>query len=246
VFGLWDSTGPKGGGGAKFARALVSEIIGVNACPGVKTQSRIDPTGIVTKAAEIYVAKDEQQRWTADQNEARQEKGKPQKVGDGRPSEVNHSNVPPSVDDGAGGVTIDYAQHTVVLSLAALRKLGFGGDANAPEAARTVLAVLGLVAVLAAEQQGHDLRSRCLLVPRASEALRLEVVRHDGTTQPLNLSLLEALSLFAEAVAALPSDLSFPSKAGAPLALLKPLPQLALLIRESRRLAAAGAADEES
>src|SRR5690606_31936550 len=29
VFGMWDSTGPKGGQGAKFQRALVSEIIGV-------------------------------------------------------------------------------------------------------------------------------------------------------------------------------------------------------------------------
>src|SRR5262245_40914242 len=31
VFGMWDSTGPRGGLGVKFARAVVSEIIGVNA-----------------------------------------------------------------------------------------------------------------------------------------------------------------------------------------------------------------------
>jgi CRISPR-associated protein Csb1 len=43
VFGVWDSTGPKGGLGAKFARALVSEIVGYNAASGVKTGSRIDP-----------------------------------------------------------------------------------------------------------------------------------------------------------------------------------------------------------
>ena len=29
VFGMWDSTGPRGGAGFKFSRALVSEIIGV-------------------------------------------------------------------------------------------------------------------------------------------------------------------------------------------------------------------------
>jgi hypothetical protein len=46
IFGLWDSTGPKGGLGAKFQRALVSEIIGVNAEIGVKTSSRIDPLGM--------------------------------------------------------------------------------------------------------------------------------------------------------------------------------------------------------
>ena len=54
VFGIWDSTGPKGGLGAKFQRALTSEIVGIGAGAGVKTASRIDPTGIVTKAAKIY------------------------------------------------------------------------------------------------------------------------------------------------------------------------------------------------
>src|SRR5579885_371426 len=38
VFGLWDSTGPKGGLGAKFQRALVSEIIGINAAPGSRSE----------------------------------------------------------------------------------------------------------------------------------------------------------------------------------------------------------------
>ncbi len=31
IFGVWDSTGPKGGSGSKFQRALVSEIVGVDA-----------------------------------------------------------------------------------------------------------------------------------------------------------------------------------------------------------------------
>lgn len=34
LLGLWDSTGPKGGLGTKFQRALVSEIIGVDASYG--------------------------------------------------------------------------------------------------------------------------------------------------------------------------------------------------------------------
>ena len=46
VFGIWDSTGPKGGMGVKFQRALVSEIIGYDAAFGVKTSSRMDPLGI--------------------------------------------------------------------------------------------------------------------------------------------------------------------------------------------------------
>ena len=39
VFGMWDSTGPKGGLGAKFARAMVSQIVGLHAEVGVKTSS---------------------------------------------------------------------------------------------------------------------------------------------------------------------------------------------------------------
>jgi CRISPR-associated protein Csb1 len=56
ILGLWDSTGPKGGMGAKFQRALVSEIIGVNAQIGVKTSSRIDPLGMRAAAKVIKKA----------------------------------------------------------------------------------------------------------------------------------------------------------------------------------------------
>src|SRR6185312_49689 len=54
VFGMWDSTGPKGGLGAKFERAMVSEIVGTGAVFGVKTSSRIDPVGIRKDAGPLY------------------------------------------------------------------------------------------------------------------------------------------------------------------------------------------------
>lgn len=235
VFGIWDSTGPKGGLGAKFARALTSEIVGIGAEPGVKTASRIDPTGIVTKAAEIYEAQDPDERWTHDPKLARQAKGQPVKLGDGKVSEVNHSNVPPTLDSLAGGVTIDHAVHTVVLSLAALRRLGFAEGAGE---ARTVLAALGLLAVVAAESRGHDLRSRCLLVPRAGRALALEAVGRDGASTPLSLDLGGAIALYEAAVKALPASLRFESAAGEPLATLEPSVKLAHLIGRSRELAA--------
>jgi len=238
VFGLWDSTGPKGGLGSKFARALVSEIVGVGATVGVKTSSRIDPTGIVTKAAVVLEAADPNERWTHDPALAKQEKGKAVTLGDGRVSEVNHSNIPPSIDGLAGGVTIDHASHTVVLSLAALRKLRFGGGDNE---ARTVLAALGLLAILAAESRGHDLRSRCLLVPREGKALALEAVRRDGKTVRLSLDLEGSIILFNEAVAALPKALRFSTKPGEPLATLTPSPKLVHLVKKSRELAATGA-----
>lgn len=57
IFGVWDSTGPKGGLGAKFQRALVSEIVGVNAEIGTKTSSRADPLQI-RAAAKVVKSKD--------------------------------------------------------------------------------------------------------------------------------------------------------------------------------------------
>lgn len=75
VFGLWDSTGPKGGLGAKFQRALVSEIVGINAAHGSKTASRIDPAQLVNAAAVLYRKSNESPlTWTS--NEAEAERGK--------------------------------------------------------------------------------------------------------------------------------------------------------------------------
>jgi CRISPR-associated protein Csb1 len=54
LLGMWDSTGPKGGLGAKFERAMVSEVVGINAQPGVKTSSRIDPLAIQKDAGPLY------------------------------------------------------------------------------------------------------------------------------------------------------------------------------------------------
>jgi CRISPR-associated protein Csb1 len=247
VFGLWDSTGPKGGLGAKFARALVSEIVGFGAEFGVKTSSRIDPARIVTKAAQVLAARDPNERWTLDPSQARLEKGQPVKLGDGRVSEVNHSNVPPTIDELAGGVTIDRAEQTVVLSLAALRRLSF---AEGCVEARTLLAGLGLLAVVAADDRGHDLRSRCLLVPQPNGALKLEAVAKDGSASPIQLDLEGAIRLYNEAVAALPEPLRFkrgeaPLRPGELLAELQPSEKLKHLVVKSRELAAAGAEIEE-
>lgn len=276
VFGLWDSTGPRGGRGAKFARALTSEIVGIAAQVGVKSASRIDPSGIVTAAGPIFVARENdaagQRTWTLDVMEAKplddkkppssskdvalvEKWGKGEKAG--KPTAINHSNIPPTIDDVAGGVTIDHAEQTVVLSLAALRKLSFGGDGD--DAARTVLAALALLAVLEAEQRGHDLRSRCLLVPRKGCALALECVARDGTTTKLNLNRDRAIKLYQEAVEGLPPQLRFKKfekekekekeaeqlEAGESLATLVPSPKLRDLVTKSRELAAAGDVEED-
>ena len=115
VFGLWDSTGPRGGLGAKFQRALVSEIIGYDAVAGVKTSSRIDPAAIEKRAGPVFRT---ERGWTLRPEEAMTNaKGmpilyKPLKGKDvaydsasqndvpdqGRPSVINHGNVTPDYD----------------------------------------------------------------------------------------------------------------------------------------------------
>ncbi len=214
LFGMWDSTGVKGGLGAKFERALVGEIVGINAVPGVKTSSRIDPLGIQLKAGTLYrTPPDNDFGWTLDPELAFKEKGKLVMLGkDGRPAEANHGNIPPTLSkrdrDGeylGGGVTLDYAEQTIVLSLPALRRLRFPVNGQQSEqadvAARTVLAALGLCAAILMNDAGLDLRSRCLLWPVAP--LRWELLGRPGEVQgDLTLDAEAAINLVNEAVAA--------------------------------------------
>lgn len=206
VFGIWDSTGPRGGLGVKFQRALVSEIVGVGWEPGVKTSSRIDPAQIVLKAGPIYQAVDG--GWTLDESKAKKDGKKgPAKVGkDGKPSEVNHGNVTPSLSETGGG-TIDYAMQTTVLSLPALRRLRFPVDGKSSVdrdiAARTALAALGLCAATLSRASGCDLRSRCVLVPEQAVPVAWEVIGStNGSSEKLMLEPDEALALLNESVAA--------------------------------------------
>ncbi len=173
IFGIWDSTGPRGGLGTKFQRALVSEIIGFNAEVGCKTSSRIDPAQIVLGSGPLFARKTQDTLtpdWTVAPEKATTEKGQPKKLGkDGKPSEANHGNVTPTI--AVGGFTISHAQQTTVLSLSALRRLRFplnGAAESDPEidcAGRTALAALGLTAATLAREEGADLRSRCQLYP---------------------------------------------------------------------------------
>ncbi|HSW31648.1 MAG TPA: type I-U CRISPR-associated RAMP protein Csb1/Cas7u [Longimicrobiales bacterium] len=261
VFGVWDSTGPRGGLGHKIQRALVSEVVGVGAVAGVKTASRLDPAGIQSNV-EVYHRRDDPDDWTADVAEALVQKGKPvpfSRKGERGKGErataaaINHSNIPPSIDALAGGVTLDYALQTTVLSLPALRRLRFPFDAEgapmagerraaAERAARCVLAALALVAITELREQGYDLRSRSFLVPEEGGPLPLELVPSDGG-EPTRFSLTagSAADLLAAAVAeatklGLPWDRE-------PL-VLKPAPKLAGLIRESRRRTAADGSEE--
>jgi CRISPR-associated protein Csb1 len=249
LFGVWDSTGPKGGLGSKFQRAIVSEIVGVGAELGTKTASRIDPTGI--EKTEIYEASDPAEGWTADPSQAKTQKGKPvllrrggEKVG--TPAVINHGNVKPSTDPEAGGVTIDYAEQVTVLSLPALRRLRFPRAADgtrfddaarrrAELAARTALAALGLAAIAYQRENGYDLRSRCALRPL--DPLSIELIPGDGASpQPFALDCKAAGGLLERAATKV-KEAALPWRTS-PLD-LKPAPKLVGLIRKSRELVVA-------
>jgi CRISPR-associated protein Csb1 len=246
LLGMWDSTGPKGGLGAKFERAMVSEIVGIDAQAGVKTSSRIDPLAILKDAGPLYRRGDG--GYTTDPAQAIDElnkEGRPtgRKVlfkptskgadvyhnpseasfpDQGRPSEANHGNVTPGIDYRqdqnrnvikddrgkpipVGGFTISFAEHSTVISLPALRRLRFPIDRRldpkVDEAARTVLAALGLCAATLAGEAGLDLRSRCLLWP--VEELSWDLLGRPGIKEEgLTLEGDEAIQLLKQSVEA--------------------------------------------
>lgn len=238
VFGLWDSTGPRGGLGAKFQRALVSEIVGYDAVPGVRTTSRIDPAQVALGAGPLYERKaetDDSPDWTLNAGKGRFKKT-------GRPSEAVHGNVTPTIFD--GGFTISKARQTTVLSLAALRRLRFPlGSAidsahKTDVAAWTTLAALGLAAGTMARCD-VDLRSRCHLFAESEPAWEL-VERPGVPPTEFALSPDASLDLLAHAI-------EEGKKAGLPWEdriELTPSPELVELVRRSQELATQGAAEQ--
>lgn len=241
VFGVWNSTGEGGGLGAKFARTLTSEIMGIDASveavpqrpgewrtTGRRTGSRIDPIGILRRV-EVYKGDG---GWDTD---AKRAGAKAKKV---RPSEINHGNIAPSVT--ALGITMDHAEHTLVISLAALRQLRFK-DAAMATAARTYLASLALLAVAEQDVVGYALRSRCDLVPEGPAPF--EIVHRDGSVETFDLDNDDARALYDEAYdEAARAGVAFISE---PI-LLKPQAKLIEIVRRSRELALAGKDGEET
>lgn len=229
--GVWDSTGPKGGLGAKFARALVSEIVGIDAIIGKKTASRIDP---LQMRAAAKVVKSTDRTWKLAEND---------KVkGAVSPSEINHGNIPPDVSDGSA--TISHAEHIAVLSLPQLRRLRFpiAGklDAEVDNAARTVLAALSLVGLALSLERGSDLRSRCLLFPEGP--LAFELLETPGKPTPISIDSAQAIAIYDTAVKAA-QKLGLPWDTTA--IKLSPSPELIALVKKSQDLAASGEGEGE-
>lgn len=244
VFGAWNSTGEGGGMGAKFPRVVVSEIIGIDVATdaqdnpsGKRTGSRVDPLGI---RSGVHVFKLPNGDWTLEPPKAGKEK-KDAKSGakEVKPSEVNHSNIAPSVD--ALGVSVEYAHHVFVLSLAALRRLKFGKPA-ADAAARATLAALGLASAVALDRHGYFLRSRCDLVPEPGTSEGFELVHANGSVDALNVSSADAFGLVNHAAEkAADAGVSWRKED----LVLSPQQKLVELVRLSRGRALEGASGED-
>ena len=257
LFGGWDSTGPKGGRGAKYERALTSEIVALDVRTGVKTASRVDPLRIEKQAGTVYQSETDV-GWTLNVDEAVTSGGKA-KVYDragkgdvGRPSQLNHGNVTPSIERRAGGITADRIQGTTVLSFIQLRRLRFptapdgtvlDGPARgaAESAARTALAALGVAAAVLAFDAGFDLRSRCVLIP--VRPLQFELVAGAGGRTVFDLTVTEALGLVREAAAAA-AAVGVGWREGERT--LRPSDRLVDLVRRSQNLSTAAPAGSDS
>lgn len=243
LFGSWHSQGEGGGIGAKFSRALVSEIMGINTpvengstdsrtgevevqTAARRTGSRIDPLGILRR---VQVFKGMSvSNWNTDENAA----GPEAKLV--RPSEINHSNIAPTVEP--LGVTCDYAEHRVTITLAGLRRLRFGGGER-DITGRTLIAALGLLAMTEQDARGYALRSRCDLVCDGSASL--ELVHTDGLVDELNFDRTAARTLYRDAYAnAEAAGFKFRSLT------LNPQNKLVEIIRQSLQLALEGEGGE--
>jgi CRISPR-associated protein Csb1 len=252
LFGAWNSTGEGGGIGAKFPRCVVSEIIGVGVATesrvdartgevadrpsGQRTGSRIDPLGI---RSGVSVYKLPNGDWSLDPPSDKKAKNAPKEV---RPSEINHSNIAPSITP--LGVSVDYSCHTFVLSFAALRRLRFARNSGVQSpvdlAAQTALAALGLAAATAQDRNGYFLRSRCDLVPEAGAPCSFEIIRANGDVEPVALDFDIACRLVREATeAAKSAGITW----NAEDLVLKPQDKLVRLVSASRELALQGASE---
>jgi CRISPR-associated protein Csb1 len=234
VFGMWGSPDKPGGLGAKFERAYVSEIIGIDTTFIEKRSGlRIDPVGTSSKVAVIRgdggtfsLAKDAKAKGAL------------------RPSEINHGNI--VYESTNGGVRFARAEQTTVVSLGALRKLRFPlngkEDQHVNNAARTVLAALALSAGVLASERGTSLRSRCHLWPVSTR--QWEVLEKPGQDpRKFSISGEEAIKLLNEAVvvAELAGIVWRKEKLS-----LTPTPELAELVRRSQEVQAKNGAEGEA
>ena len=148
VFGGWDSHSDvrTDSWQGRYEKAIWSKIIAIDTNRMERPGGRLDPLGLPS--------------------EDRVDLGRGRKA----LSSQGLGTVPASVGpNNRISVTMDHAEQRSVLSLGALRRLGFGSEER-NTAARTYLAALGMLAIEMLHQHGKHLRSECSLVDVAGEA----------------------------------------------------------------------------
>ncbi len=223
LFGSWDSTGVSGGLGEKYTRCVVSEIVAINVEVSKRGAARVDPLN-ASKHAQIKRDPKDKLIWELVEDD----KAK----GLLKPSEINHGNIPPTVNE-YGGVTCDYIQQSATISFPALRQLRFpvDGKTDTDAKAQTVLAAIALHAAALNVARGWHLRSRCDLVLDESQTIEWEIL--GSAPAKLALTVEATRDLLNEAISkAKEAGLPWEDK---PLQ-LKPSKSLADLVRKSQQL----------
>jgi CRISPR-associated protein Csb1 len=213
LFGGWKSTwgDPRG---AKFARCVSSEMIGVDVRPGQRAAGRMDP--LVIGNVDVFEKKDAGDRdpgYTSDPDLAAQSGNKPapfsfredKKNPAKKITDINHGMIPPTVVRDHG-VSVRRIDQLSVINMPALRQLQFPDasgthDESRDLAARSYLAAMGLIGLTGFGEGGVALRSRCELVAEADPPF--EVLGHEASSFTLDLD--EAKGLFVEAASRLPN-----------------------------------------
>ena len=130
LFGTWDSHSfvKRGLNKTKVARALCSEIIGVDAKPGKRTASRVDPLHL----SGFYLVQSGkgEYEWNTEQGEPERDEKKRAAKKQLKVSELGHGNVTPDFksekgEKYPGGFQIKEAMQTALLLFAQLRRLSF-------------------------------------------------------------------------------------------------------------------------
>jgi CRISPR-associated protein Csb1 len=186
LLGGWDSTSLRHNErarGQKWPAVVVVEISGTNAIPLKRPGGRLDPLGIVKdgNAVIVTIKKDKSGKKTIDAIDYRTEGEEGEGENKVAPSEINHGNIAPSLEP--KGVLVDSIQLHGSVSLARLRRYRFGGDEARDQAARALLAVLGLLGIHQEMRLGLDLRRDCELVVDSANWSLLR----PGDEQPLAL-----------------------------------------------------------
>lgn len=235
VLGAWDSNGGGGPMSAKIPRLLTSEIIGLDAQRADLSATKFDPMDVRSQVAELLPTEDAVERFKI--KTAGKEKSK-------KPSEFGFGSVPATAVPRAA--VINGALQTSVLSCTGLRQIAFGvGHDEASQsrnnAGRAVLAALSLYGLLAQNEAGYRLRSRCELMPR--DGGRLELIgRTLQEVTPLALTADTARELLLQTLEhARSHDLEFRPE----VLQLQADDRLTELVKRSRDAVASGDIDDE-